>query len=270
MEKICANCCQMINGIEFVTCRGYCGGIFHLQCAGQSVVTRALLGYFSSHRKNLFWMCDECAELFSNSHLRSITKVADEKSPLAALTEAITNLQSEIKQLSSRPTSLTMSPAVKRWPSLEPVRAAKRLRGPDVTQKSSECQSGSKQIGNDVVSVAISTKPAPKFWLYLSRIRPDVTNGEISAMVRANLQLTQDPDVVKLVPKGADIGNMTFISFKVGLDPALKSKAMDPSSWPEGIMFREFEEITVQKFRKPPVINLTPTSITPPVDAMQN
>lgn len=214
-------------------------------------------------------MCDDCADLFENSHLRSITKVADETSPLVSLTEAINNLQTEIKQLSSKPTPSILQPAVNRWPSFEPVRAAKRFRGPDLAQKASECQSGSKQVGQNVVAVPISEKPANKFWLYLSRIRPDVTNEQMSAMIRANLEMTQDPEVVKLVAKGVDISNMTFISFKVGLDPALKTNALDPSTWPEGIMFREFEEYSSQKFRKPSVVNLTPTSLTPPDAAMQ-
>lgn len=268
MEKNCAKCCKEITGIEFIKCRGYCGGMLHLQCTGEPAVTRSLLlNYISQHRKNLFWMCDDCADLFENSHLRSITKVADEKSPLVALTDAITNLQVEIKQLSSKPTPSILSPSVKSWPSIQPVRAAKRLRGPDLVHKPSECQSGSKQIGENTVSVAISAKPTSKFWLYLSRIRPDVTNADMSAMVRANLELDQDPEIIKLVAKGADISNMTFISFKVGLEPSLKAKALDPSSWPEGIMFREFEEISAQKFRRPSVVNLTPNSGTPPVYA---
>lgn len=231
-------------------------------------MSRALLNYFTTHRKNLFWMCDDCADLFENSHLRSITKVADEQSPLMSLTEAINNLQTEIKQLSSKPTPAP-SPAVKHWPLFEPVRGVKRFRGPDLAQKASECQAGSKQVGQDVVAVPIIEKPANKFWLYLSRIRSDVTNEQISAMVRANLEMTQDPEVVKLVAKGADTSNMTFISFKVGLDPALQQSALDPSTWPEGVVFREFEEYSTQKFRKPSVVNLTPPAVTPPEPATQ-
>lgn len=82
-------------------------------------------------------------------------------------------------------------------------------------------------------------------------------------MVRANLEMTHDPEVVKLVPKGADISNMSFISFKIGLDPALKTNALDHLTWPVGIRFREFKDFSVQKFRKPSVANLTPTSGVP-------
>ncbi|XP_058456929.1 uncharacterized protein LOC131434281 [Malaya genurostris] len=250
MEKTCGQCSQIITGIDSVACRGYCGCMFHLACSG---VSRALLGYFTSHQKNLFWMCDECAKLFENSHLRSITKSADENSPLVSLTEAINGLQKEIKSLSKpTPSQLNL-----RWPSIEHRRPAKRPRGPDLD--ASECIAGSKRIVENVVSVPICEKPADKFWLYLSRIRPDVTNDEISAMVRANLELSQDPVVVKLVAKGSDISNMTFVSFKVGLDPALQSIALDPSTWPQGIYFRQFEEKSTQKFWKP----LASPSVTP-------
>lgn len=266
-EKNCAKCCGEINGIEFVSCRGYCGGIFHITCAN---VSRALLGYFIQHRKNLFWMCDKCAELFENSHLRSITKVADEKSPLVSLTEAISNLHTEIKQLSNKPAPGILSPGtgIRQWPQIGQIRAAKRPRGLD--SKATECLSGSKQVGQNVVSVSVSTKPANRFWLYLSRIRPDVTNEEMLAMIRANLNLTEDPEVVKLVAEGADTSNMSFISFKVGLDPSFKTNALNPSTWPEGIMFREFEEYSALKFRKLSAGFLIPTPGTPPLVPTQH
>lgn len=260
MEKNCAKCCQAITGIDCVTCRGYCGSIFHMTCSG---VSRALLGYFTTHRKNLYWMCDKCAELFENSHFRSLTSQADEKSPVASLTDAINNLRTEIKTISSKPVPATLPPKI-RWPVIgESPRAANQPREAGyLRQKSAECQSGSKQLSQNVISVPVSEKPVSKFWLYLSRIRPDVTNDAISGMVKANLGLSIDPEVVRLVAKGTDTSNMSFVSFKVGLDPALKNDALDPSTWPEGIMFREFEDYTVQKFRRPSAVNAVPSPTT--------
>lgn len=197
-------------------------------------------------------MCDHCADLFDNSHLRTITKHADEKSPLTSLTDAINSLQTEIKKISTKPVLSLQSPKLNRWPTAsESIRANKRPREFDSgVRTSSECQSGSKHLNPNVVSVPISTKPVDKFWLYFSRIKPDVTNEAIVEMVKANLGLDNNPDVVKLVAKGADTSNMSFISFKVGLDPALKNNALDPSTWPEGIMFRQFEDYSSQKFRR--------------------
>ena len=88
-----------------------------------------------------------------------------------------------------------------------------------------------------------------KFWLYLSRIRPDVSVDAVTSMVKANLEITTEPTAVKLVPRGIDTSTMNFVSFKIGIDPAVKSKALESSTWPEGLLFREFEDYGSIKFR---------------------
>lgn len=55
-------------------------------------VTRALSSYLTTDKSNLFWMYDSCADLFEDSHFRAISAKADEQSPLASLTTAITEL----------------------------------------------------------------------------------------------------------------------------------------------------------------------------------
>lgn len=234
-----------------------------MNCVG---VSRALLGYFPTHRKNLYWMCDKCADSFENSHLRAITSQADGNSPLSMLTDAITNLQSEIKKIASRPVPTIQSPKLNRWPTVgDSIRSSKRPRELDPVVRTTECLHGSKPINQDIVSVPVTEKPSNKFWLYLSRIRPDVTNEAISEMVKANLETDIEPHVVKLVAKGADTSNMSFVSFKVGLDPSLKNSALDPSSWPEGILFRQFEDYSTQKFRRISHVIPSPSPITPTV-----
>lgn len=251
MAKFCAECSDAITGIDFVVCRGYCGATFHMNaCSGG--VTRAMLNYFTTHKKNLYWMCNNCADLFENAHFRAISSRSDDQSPLATLTTAITELRTEIKQLNSKPPVQTSTPASTRWPLIESRRPSKRPRDIDVVAISEKNRMGCKQPLDDVVSVPIfnDTKDS-KFWLYLSRIRPDVSNDAVCAMVKANLALDADPDVIKLVAKDKDISTLNFVSFKIGLDPSQKSNALNPSTWPEGLLFREFEDYASQKFRVP-------------------
>lgn len=59
-------------------------------------------------------------------------------------------------------------------------------------------------------------------------------------MVKTRLG-TDDVKVDKLVPRGKDTSNLTFVSFKIGIAHELKEKAMTSSTWPLGIRFREFE-----------------------------
>lgn len=264
MENSCVKCNTAIVGIERVACRGFCGGSFHMNCAG---VSRALLGYFTSHRKNLYWMCDKCAELFENSHFRAITSSPNEPSPLASLTQAIAELRTEIKQLASKPKVSTPSPTIDGWPSLGLARPAKRPRLLEHNHRSDEmCMVGSKTPRQDVVSVP-TYSVSKKFWLYLSRIQPDVSDEAVLNMVKSNMNLTENPDVIRLVPKGKDVSSLTFISFKIGLDPTMQSLALDPTTWPEGIMFRRFEDYGIQKFRKPSSVNGPPKLTTPGTDA---
>lgn len=59
--------------------------------------------------------------------------------------------------------------------------------------------------------------------------------------------------VKALVPKGRPLHTLTFVSFKVGVSHDLQSKAMDPSTWPCEIEFREFVDLgsKPQHFWKP-------------------
>lgn len=265
MAKDCGKCSEAITGIDSpVVCRGYCGATLHMNCAG---VTRAMLTYFTTHKKNLFWMCDKCAELFENSHFKAISVPTDENGPFSSLTTAITELRSEIQQLA---TKSTVDSTPKEWPLVNQRITYKRKRDGD---GSAACKSGLKQPDANVVAVPTSNEQLDKkFWLYLSRIRPDVSNEAVCSMVKANLELESDPVVVKLVPKGKDISTLSFVSFKIGIDDDLKTKALDPATWPEGILFREFEDYGAQaptkfaKFLTPnshifstgtPVMNLT-------------
>lgn len=79
----------------------------------------------------------------------------------------------------------------------------------------------------------------PKFYLYLSRIAPEVSVEQVTALVKKRLD-ADDILVTRLVAKGRDVSTLSFVSFKVGMNPEHKIKALSTSTWPKGIVFREF------------------------------
>ena len=92
------------------------------------------------------------------------------------------------------------------------------------------------------LSVPFITKaPLPEqFWLYMTGLNPLITDTDVQKIVSRCLNISDGAEVARLVPKGKDVSTLTFVSYKIGLDPALKELALEPSSWPVGIRLREF------------------------------
>ncbi|XP_055605129.1 uncharacterized protein LOC129753340 [Uranotaenia lowii] len=235
MAKTCSSCSGTISGIEFMVCRGICGKEFHLSCVSISNTAARSLKTLS---KNVYWMCDDCAELFENAHFRNLAFAPPpQQTEVAQLSEAISELRSEIKLLCTKPPATPVPVLTPARPDFR--RALKRLRAPDPVVNE-PCKLGAKKSSADVVSVPLCANETEKlFWLYISRIKPEVSENSVMEMVKANLE-ADSAQVVKLVPRGTDVSSMRFVSFKVGLDPELKDKALNPESWPNGLSFREF------------------------------
>lgn len=156
------------------------------------------------------------------------------------LHDVVAELSKKVDTFSAKPQriqSLSASPA---WPRL----SAKRRREdrPDVNVLTAK---GTKAIDLTDLSVPFisSTTASEKFWLYLSRLNPLITDNDVQNIVSRCLGTTDQTDVIRLVPKGKDVTNMTFVSFKIGLDPGMRDLALDPDSWPTGLQFREFVDL---------------------------
>lgn len=205
-----------------------------------------------AHDRNIFWMCDGCAEMFTSDHFRKLTSCCSfENIPDAA---AIKSLKDDIAELKDTVRTLTSKVDVKpitplmtnpwsgpsRMPS-NPIRnTPKRVReASPVKEKPSAIR------GTRAASVLVKTVSPPEemFWLYLSAFDPSTSDGEISSFVKKCMDLTGDvePKVSRLVPKDKDPATLSFVTFKVGLNKSLKDAALSKETWPENIFFREFD-----------------------------
>lgn len=131
-----------------------------------------------------------------------------------------------------------LTPTGRAWPKP----GIKRPREEQYDSSSLATDRGTRSIDLSDLSIG-SIVPAPtppKFWLYLSGFQPLISPDDVQKIVTRCLDLSSPCDVVRLVPKGKDVSKMSFISFKIGLDPALKEKALLPLSWLDGLVFREF------------------------------
>ena len=260
MAKNCGKCVKAIRGIDFAKCSGYCDNIFHFTCCGTTRPTYELIS------SNSFWLCDECRATVNNRSLRELCNtdpiVQSLKQELEAVKERITTLASAVdasanytkaslqqleKQLTERRSAVTNIAADKseftshgsnNWPAIN--RPVSKRRREELHISNRDITVGT----NASLSTTIATVPAAekKFWIYLSRIHPEVSVEDIQKLVVECLQLSEPPEIVRLVKKDADTKSFRFISFKAGVDPKFKANALLPSTWTTGIFFREFED----------------------------
>lgn len=248
-KKQCGECKCEINDLEPLRC-GFCEVFLHIsqQCCG--INARGLKEAFASGK--ILLICSTCrAELKGRSISSYMAQTIQSQphtpsSPILTaqfqhLCGVVDALSKKIDHFTAKPKppaatlSLCDSPT---WPRLS-VKRRRDERQP-LTLAAPEC--GTKEINLSDLSVpSILPAAAPKkFWLYLSGINPLATNSDVQKIVCRCLDVAESSEVIRLVPKDKDVTKLSFVSYKVGLDPALKTLALDPSSWPAGLFFREF------------------------------
>ena len=284
---LCHACAEDVND-EFVPCQGFCNAVFHLHCSGAKT---ELLKEIASHRQ-IFWLCRSCTNLMSDlRHRRSVQCAfeAGQELSLSHHNRIVEQLKTEI--LSELKTELSANFAkLIASNSLTPKSASQRAGGfrgsggrrlfnnklappagphPVPLEHDTGKLKGSADVAQGVVATGYGTAndEVPRFWLYLSRVSRNVTEEQITKLAVDRLGVN-DVKVKRLVAKGKDVNRMRFISFKVGMHVDLKDKALAATTWPDGLVFREFEERSGENFWEPTTaVDLTHVDPTSPPHA---
>lgn len=274
-KKECKECRMEVNDIEPVRC-GFCDALYHIsqQCCGFNYRTnRDILS-----QGKLVFICTDCrAELNGRSIKCYLEDKQKSNNIPPANVDASDSLSSQVQLLAgvvdklskkvddlatapvgSKPKQL-LTPSLRAWPKP----GAKRPRVEQYDSSTLAIDRGIRSI--DLSDLAISSiVPAPtppKFWLYLSGFQPLISTDDVQKIVARCLDISTPCDVIRLVPKGKDVSNMSFVSFKIGLDPTLQERALQASTWLEGLAFREFVDQSKNSRRstiKPVDFNQTP------------
>lgn len=273
---MCKECELDVNDIEPVRC-GFCDAVYHIsqQCCGFNYrTTRDIL----SQGKVMF-ICSDCRSELNGRSVKcyledkmktqttSPTSVAASdnlSSQLQLLTGVVDKLSKKVDDLASASggtkTNQLSTPSFRTWPKP----GAKRPRVEQYDSPAVANDRGTRTIDLSDLSIAsiMSTPSPPKFWLYLSGFQPLISPEDVQKIVARCLDLSTPCDVIRLVPKGKDISSMSFVSFTIGLDPLLQNRALQASTWLEGLVFREFVDQS-KNFRRPSVkpVDITQTPV---------
>lgn len=77
--------------------------------------------------------------------------------------------------------------------------------------------------------------------MFFTRVAKHVTENDVSKMVVDSLHLSNPPDVVKVTPRWINEHDVRYNSYKIGLQSVYREIALRESTWPCGLMFKEFE-----------------------------
>lgn len=137
----------------------------------------SLRDILKGHEKNLFWMCDGCAEMFSSDHFRNIASrctnghVPDEssfktlKEDIAGLKEIVRNLSSKIDSKPVTPVMTTSWPVPNRMSGLNPVPNTPKRKREDSQLKEKPSNIRGTKAASELVKTI--SPPEELFWLYL-------------------------------------------------------------------------------------------------------
>lgn len=228
MEKNCEKCCSIISlDTELYTvCEGRCAKYFHANCVG---VSEADLCAFS---KNIIWLCDPCMTLFCRTRERMTADISTstDQHKFMDVEGEILQLKSAVAEIVKTFADVRKSDPVARHRHSTPVSSPKATYD-DYNEIA--CCSSQTENGNE----------SGEFSLYLTNIDNSATESDISLLVSRSLRvpLSSCNDVVKLVPKWKNVNQMEYVSFKVVLKSDMKLLALQASTWPKEIKYREFK-----------------------------
>lgn len=253
---VCKQCgTNIARGDDQIACEGFCHNAFHARCAKLSADT------LLSCRTNpcVWWICGPCSNTMRtmrNDQLSRANQKDDNctssnasdiprkeqvtpacnmerkcEDAVRDLTEEMSVMKQQLaavrdsmdRIIAQRENSFELSACV----SSSPLSSTKLMRG---------------SRRDDAFNLSCNTTISNRFWLFFTKIKNTTTEREIYDMVSTSLGYGSTSPVIvkKLVPFGMDTSTMQYISFKVGIDPALKDAALTPSTWPVGICYRQF------------------------------
>lgn len=248
-NNICCSCAGELENIDAISCNGFCKSSFHLKCVNQTSATRDLINKSSQ----LFWMCKGCTKMMSVANFRQT--MASTNTVLQLVNEehnkVLQELRSEIELNTAKINSILQQNSTTDTQTYAPnittntTRKRRRLQEEDDNSNNDASTvnrfEGTKQISADVPIPLAAAQREKKFLLYLSGFAPDASVQEIADLVKNNLSTDEAVDVTKLVPKGKNLCELTFVSFKVGIGIHLRDLALQTSTWQKGIVFRQFD-----------------------------
>lgn len=242
-DRVCRKCSLSIdpNADLYTVCEGDCACFFHAACVCLSEKDLCVLS------SNIVWMCDDCMGRFRRVRDGVASDVPDDTTANNEINKS--SIEDEVKELKNTVAGIieTLSKMVPAASTNDPppvhstpVSSFTLLNGTNACGTSME----DNESASESVRQRRRTIDDQHFSLLLTNIDASVVEDDIHGMVSQALGIGEhDPeciDIVKLVSNWKSQKILDYVSFKIVLHKRWKLKAMNPSTWPKSVKFREF------------------------------
>lgn len=243
------------------------------------------LGLSRNHLKTfrevpgLLWCCDKCrtgtSVKFSEIVLKKLSDISEKSLPNSQgqdeLLKRFDQLSTEVynikKTVESFGDTEAQNPNAKRLRSGFPKPMSPRQQSTDWPRISNNKPS-CLIMGTDVEVSTLKVVEQPVFY-HVSRFDPTTTEDELQEYIEKKLDIPKTKvQCTRLVPKGRDEKDLSFITFKVGIPKSFSPTFFMPTTWPENITVRPFEQRNAsflpRHYPKPTTSQITPPQ--PPIE----
>lgn len=230
----------MRNKGNWMACDGFCSRMFHIECI--SLTESDLMSFMG---RNVMWFCDECLPKFWEMKNRETVTTTSPPAESNESLDANISVEAQIVKLSADIANInqTVQNMISRSNACERQKKSNDVTTPHQSKLLCGTKENTPSFSNCSTS-SPSCSASRYFWLYFTRIASFTTENDMRNLVRESLHYDGRIFVRKLVPPWEDPATMDYVSFKIGIVNTLKDMAMDSSTWPKGLRFREF--ITIE------------------------
>lgn len=230
------------NNERYTICEGACAKRYHATCVGLSEAT--VSAFFS---KNVLWMCDQCLLDFCTVRDANSSNEIIREEDIETCCKHQTTCETEIEELKEKVDNIiyTLAAMATQNTQLQPTPDNGHHSTPVSTSVHfSNLLNGTKN-GNESMSDNSDLAQSDfddTFSLFVTNIDRAAKETDVERLVCSCLNIVDSSNIrVRRLVSKQRLHEQDYISFKIVLDKKLKPLAMNPSTWPRNVKFREFE-----------------------------
>lgn len=254
--------CKVIVVENFFVCAGECRHLIHYVCAGLKKPAYEAI----SSIPNFSWRCDDCIDVFKNQNekneklQKSIESISTIVNTLKETSSVINNkIDKIIKPTFHSSSTHTNSP---KQPNYVPAQNTRSKQSKQIEKNSTtpitttptashsvsnfsmrrvdEDVPNNVIIGSDTMNSSLRTVE-PLKWLFISRLYKDVSAEDVKTFIQEKFGIIDGKfALVKMNPKLSIDESREYVSFKLGVPNNNFEDLLNPSSWPAGVLIKEF------------------------------